>query len=122
MPFIESAFTVFAYNILQFNFWNKMEEGKKLKSEKQPQEKSLDMTFAVSGEAELIAQLKAEVQELRREVTVIRQMLEVMLAHQGVYQQAKSWTWHMYFRVNSVGVSIGLLKELLKEILREGLV
>ena len=72
MPFSESAFTVFAYNILQFIFWNKMEEGKKSKSEKQPQEKSLDMTFAVSGETELIAQLKAEVQELRREVTVIR--------------------------------------------------
>ena len=80
------------------------------------------MTFGVSGEAELIAQLKAEVRELRREVGVIRQMLEVALAYQGVYQQAKPWTWHMYFRVTSVGVSIGLLKELLKEILHEGLV
>ena len=80
------------------------------------------MTFAVSGEAELIEQLKTEVRDLRREVAVIRQMLEVVLAHQGVHQQAKPWTWHMYFRVNAVGVSIGLLKELLKEILREGLV
>ena len=44
------------------------------------------MTFAVSGEAELIEQLKTEVRELRREVAVIRQMLEVVLAHQGVHQ------------------------------------
>ena len=80
------------------------------------------MTFAVNGEAELIAQLKAEVQELRREVDAIQQMLEVVLAHQGVHQRARTWTWHMYFRVNAVGVSINLLKELLKEILREGLV
>ena len=34
----------------------------------------------------------------------------------------KPWAWHMYFRVNAVGVSIDLLKDLLKEILREGLV
>ena len=31
-----------------------MEEEKKNKSEKQPQEKSLDLTFAVNGEADLI--------------------------------------------------------------------
>ena len=80
------------------------------------------MTFGVSGEAELIEQLKTEIRDLRREVAVIRQMLEVALAHQGVLQQAKPWIWHMYFRVNAVGVSINLLKELLKEILREGLV
>ena len=80
------------------------------------------MTFALSGDADLIAQLKTEVRDLRREVAVIRQMLEVALAHQGVHQQTKPWTWHMYFRVNAVGVSINLLKELLKEILREGFV
>ena len=80
------------------------------------------MTFALSGDADLIAQLKTEVRDLRREVAVIRQMLEVALAYQGVHQQTKPWTWHMYFRVNAVGVSSGLLKELLKEILREGLV
>ena len=45
------------------------------------------MTFGVSGETELIDQLKTEVRDLRREVAVIRQMLEVALAHQGVYQQ-----------------------------------
>ena len=44
------------------------------------------MTFALSGDADLIAQLKTEVRDLRREVAVIRQMLEVVLAHQGVHQ------------------------------------
>ena len=101
-----------------------MTEERKCATDKQPQDRSLDMTFMSQlGEDSEIKKLKEEICDLKQQLKVIRRILEVIQARQGSEQRERAkWVWHMYGRVQVMYVNINLLKGLLQEVIKAKLV